>query len=79
MRNSTIILIFYPISVLCLIVLYQAFKKTVFFLWIEKILMGNIMTVNELQTDGLKIVKAGNYLLCFTEQESFLDFNLYGI
>lgn len=67
MRDSTIISIFYPISVLCLIIIYQAFKKTVFFLWIEEILMGNIMTVNELQTDGLKIVKAGNDLLCFTE------------
>lgn len=65
MRDSNIILIFHSISVLHLIRIYQTFKKIDFFLWLEKILMGSIRPVNELQTDGLKMIKAGNDLLCF--------------
>lgn len=65
MRDSPIILNFYSISVLHLIIIYQTFKKIDFLVWLKKLLMGSIRTVNELQTDGLKMIKAGNYLLCF--------------
>lgn len=65
MRDSPIILNFYSISVVHLIRIDQTFKKIDFLVWLKKLPMGSIRTVNELQTDGLKMIKAGNDLLCF--------------
>lgn len=68
MSDFAIILIFFhAVNVLCLIRIYQTFfKKIDLFIWLEKILMWSIRTVNELETGGLKMIKAGKNLFCFS-------------
>lgn len=80
MRDRTIILIFYSWSLLYCITIYETFKKIDFLFWLENVLFGRIRTVNELQTDGLKMIKAGSYRLCFCRVRVLLRYLfLWGI